>query len=115
MTPNSDWWDRAKTPSPPERFPVRPRDLLATLRKGEHAVTLERRPIYGVEEELILRYWIPTGGGRRPLDTAAVYWRLPLWRPSSDFARRVGARMTEQRISDDMASCAAIRTRRRLS
>jgi len=48
VTPNSDWWDRAKTPPQPETIPVRPRALLATLRKGEHAVTLEKRPVCAV-------------------------------------------------------------------
>ncbi len=43
MTPNSDWWDRAKTQPQPETVSVRPRELLATLRKGEHAMTLEKR------------------------------------------------------------------------
>ncbi len=52
MTPNSDWWDRAKTPPQPETVSVRPRELLATLRKGEHAVTLEKRAICGVTDWL---------------------------------------------------------------
>jgi hypothetical protein len=43
MTPNSDWWDRAKLPPRPQPIEIRKRELLATLRKGEHAVTLERR------------------------------------------------------------------------
>ncbi len=45
---NSTWWDRAKTPPQPQRIQVRPRELLATLRKGEHAVTLEKGTVYGV-------------------------------------------------------------------
>jgi len=48
VTPNSDWWDRAKLPPRPQSTDVRKREYLATLRKGEHAVTLEKRPVYGV-------------------------------------------------------------------
>lgn len=51
---NSDWWDRAKTPPQPERSRVRPRELLATLREGEHAMTLEKRIVSQIGEELIL-------------------------------------------------------------
>jgi hypothetical protein len=41
VTPNSEWWSRAKTPPRPQPIEIRKRELLATLRKGEHAVTLE--------------------------------------------------------------------------
>ena len=50
MTPNSDWWSRAKLPPRPQPIEIRKRELLATLRKGEHAVTLEKRPVYGVAD-----------------------------------------------------------------
>ena len=51
---NSDWWDRAKTPPQPETIPIRPRDRLCTLRKGEHQITLEKRIVAGYGDELIL-------------------------------------------------------------
>jgi hypothetical protein len=34
---NSDWWDRAKLPPRPQPIEIRKRELLATLRKGDHA------------------------------------------------------------------------------
>ena len=66
MTPNSDWWDRAKLPPRPQPNEIRKRELLATLRKGEHAVTLEMRPVYSVGEELIL-----------PVNAALAVVRVP--------------------------------------
>jgi hypothetical protein len=51
---NSDWWDRAKLPPRPQPIEVRKRELLATLRNGEHAVTLEKRDVLSIGEELIL-------------------------------------------------------------
>jgi hypothetical protein len=51
---NSDWWDRAKQPPRPQPIEIRRRERLCTLRKGEHAATLEKRLVYGVGEELIL-------------------------------------------------------------
>jgi hypothetical protein len=57
---NSDWWDRAKLPPRPQPIEIRKRELLVTLRKGEHAVTLEKRPVRGVGDELIFSvngYW----------------------------------------------------------
>jgi hypothetical protein len=51
---NSDWWSRAHIPPRPQPIEIRKRELLATLRKGEHAIALEKRPVYGVGEELIL-------------------------------------------------------------
>jgi len=53
MTPNSEWWDRAKTPPQPETIPVRPRDRVCTLRKDQHEATLETRIVRGVGQELI--------------------------------------------------------------
>ena len=52
VTPDSDWWGRAKLPPRPQPIEIRKRELLATLRKGEHAVTLEKRPVYGVADWL---------------------------------------------------------------
>jgi hypothetical protein len=54
VTPNSDWWARAKLPPRPQPIEIRKRELLCTLRKDTHAVTLEKRPVFGVGEELIL-------------------------------------------------------------
>jgi len=51
---NSDWWDRAKTPPQPETIPVRPGERVCTLRKDQHAATLETRIVHGVGQELIL-------------------------------------------------------------
>jgi hypothetical protein len=51
---NSDWWARAKTPPRPETIPVRPRERVCTLRKGEHEITLEKRMVAGYGNELIL-------------------------------------------------------------
>jgi hypothetical protein len=39
---DSDWWSRAKLPPPPQPIEIRKRELLARLRKGGHAVTLEK-------------------------------------------------------------------------
>jgi hypothetical protein len=60
MTPNSDWWDRAKLPPRPQPIEIRKREPLCMLRKGEHAITLEKRPVRGVGDELIFSvngYW----------------------------------------------------------
>jgi hypothetical protein len=43
MTPNSDWWDRTKQPPRPQPIEIRRRELLATLRKDTHAVSLEKQ------------------------------------------------------------------------
>ena len=53
MTPNSDWWDRAKTPPQPESIPVRPRERVCTLRKDQHEATLETRVVHCIGQELI--------------------------------------------------------------
>ena len=73
MTPNSDWWDRAKTPPQPETIPLRPRERVCTLRKDQHEATLETRVVHGVGRELILSI---DGDWRR----MRVYWsaRTPL-------------------------------------
>jgi hypothetical protein len=52
VTPNSDWWDRAKTPPKPETVPIRPRDRVCTLR-DQHEATLETRAVIGDWKELI--------------------------------------------------------------
>jgi hypothetical protein len=44
------------------------RELLTTLRKGDDAITLEKRLVYGVGEELILSvnaHWRPEATPRR--------------------------------------------------
>jgi hypothetical protein len=51
---NSDWWSRAKLPPRPQPIEIRKRQRLCTLRKGEHALTLEKRGVPSVSEELIL-------------------------------------------------------------
>ena len=51
---NSDWWARAKLPPRPTPIEIRTRERLCTLRKGAHDITLEKRPVCGVGEELIL-------------------------------------------------------------
>ena len=53
VTPNSDWWDRAKTPPQPQSIPVRPREHVCTLRKDQHEATLETRAVIGDWQELI--------------------------------------------------------------
>jgi hypothetical protein len=45
MTPNSDWWDRAKQPPRPQQIEIRKCERLCTLRKDAHLVTLEKRPV----------------------------------------------------------------------
>jgi hypothetical protein len=54
VTRNSDWWSRAKQQPHPQPIEIRKRELLATLRKGEHAVTVEKRDVPSMGEELIL-------------------------------------------------------------
>jgi hypothetical protein len=54
LTPDSGWWDRAKTPPQPETIPVRRRDRIYALRKNQHEATLETRIVHGVGQELIL-------------------------------------------------------------
>ena len=54
MTPNSDWWDRAKLPPRPQPIEIRTRQRLCTLRKGEHQITMEKRDVPTMGEELIL-------------------------------------------------------------
>jgi hypothetical protein len=39
VTPNSDWWDRAKLPPGPPLTEIRKRELLCTLRKDRDRVT----------------------------------------------------------------------------
>jgi hypothetical protein len=51
VTPNSDWWARAELPPRPQPIAIRTRERLRTLRKGEHRVTLEKRPVFGVGEQ----------------------------------------------------------------
>ncbi len=54
MTPNSGWWDRAKLPPRPPLIEIRKRERLCTLRKDEHEITLEKRDVPTMGEELIL-------------------------------------------------------------
>ena len=54
MTPNSDWWGRAKLTPRPQPIEIRKRERLCTLRKGEHEITLEKRTVPATGEELIL-------------------------------------------------------------
>ena len=77
MTPNSTWWDRAKLPPRPQPIEIRKRERLCTLRKGQHQITLEKRDVPAMGEELIfsvnsewrrMRVFKP----RRPLLSAAV-------------------------------------------
>ena len=48
------WRSRATLPPRPQPIEVRKREKVCTLRKGEHRVALEKRPVFGVGEELIL-------------------------------------------------------------
>ena len=76
---NSDWWGRAKLPPRPQPIEIRKRELLATLRKGNHAVTLEKRGVYGVVDayggalaigdELILSVNVPGDWQRFHVDS----------------------------------------------
>jgi hypothetical protein len=50
MTPNSDWWDRAKLPPRPQPIEIRKRERLCTLRKGEHEIMLEKRDVPAIGE-----------------------------------------------------------------
>jgi hypothetical protein len=54
VTPNSDWWDRAKLPPRPQPIEVRKRQPICTLRQGEHQIPLEKREVPTMGEELIL-------------------------------------------------------------
>jgi hypothetical protein len=54
MRPNSDWWDRTKQPARPRPIEIRKRERLCTLRKGEHEITLEKRDVSTMGDELIL-------------------------------------------------------------
>jgi len=54
MTPNSDWWDRAKLRPRPQPIEIRKREPLCTLRKDTHTATLEKRNVPAMGEELIL-------------------------------------------------------------
>jgi hypothetical protein len=53
MTPNSDWWGRAKLPPRPQPIEIRKREPIFTLRKDHHEATLETRIVHGVGDELI--------------------------------------------------------------
>jgi hypothetical protein len=54
VTPNSYWWSRAKLPPRPQPIEIRKGERLCTLRKGEHQITLEKRAVPTMGEELIL-------------------------------------------------------------
>ena len=76
---NSFWWARAKLPPRAQPIEIRKRELLATLRKGNHAVTLEKRCVYGVVDayggalsigdELILSVNVPGDWQRFHVDS----------------------------------------------
>ena len=51
---NSDWWDRAKLPPRPQPIEIRTRERLYELHKDAHEITLEKRDVPAVGEELIL-------------------------------------------------------------
>jgi len=55
VTPNSEWWDKAKRAPRPQPIEIRTRQRLCTLRKGEHQIKLEKRDVPTMGEELILR------------------------------------------------------------
>ena len=50
---DSDRWDRAKQPARPQPIEIRRRDRICTLHKGEHEITLEKRPVPAMGDELI--------------------------------------------------------------
>jgi hypothetical protein len=54
VTPNADWWDRAKQQPRPQPIEIRKRELLYTLRRHTHQITLEKRDVPAMGEELIL-------------------------------------------------------------
>jgi hypothetical protein len=54
VTPDSGWWDRAKLPPRPQPIEIRTRERLCTVRKGQHQITLEKRDVPTMGEELIL-------------------------------------------------------------
>jgi hypothetical protein len=54
VTPNSDWWDRAKLAPRPQPIEIRTRERLYTLHRDAHEITLEKRDVPAMGEELIL-------------------------------------------------------------
>jgi hypothetical protein len=59
---------RETAATPRSRSRLGKRELLTTLRKGDDAITLEKRLVYGVGEELILSvnaHWRPEATPRR--------------------------------------------------
>jgi hypothetical protein len=42
---NSDWWDRAKLPPRPQPIEIRRRELLCTLHRDAHEITLGKRDV----------------------------------------------------------------------
>jgi hypothetical protein len=46
-------WDRAKTPPRPRLVEIRKRERLFMLRKGAHEITLEKRDVRAMGDELI--------------------------------------------------------------
>jgi hypothetical protein len=102
---NSDWWGRAKLPPRPQPIEIRKRELLATLRKGGHEVTLEKRPVYGV---------VDTFGGALAigeeliLSVNAQWRRMRIFRPhgptlsAAAFADELEREKARQRTYDPM-------------
>ncbi len=74
--PDSGWWNNAKYPPRPQQIEIRRRELLATLRKGEHAITLEKRDVPTMGEELILSVSGQWRGGARQGGGALVRQRI---------------------------------------
>jgi hypothetical protein len=53
VTPNADWWDRAKQPPRPQPIDIRKRERPCTLHRDAHEITLEKRDVPAMGEELI--------------------------------------------------------------
>jgi hypothetical protein len=52
--PDSSWWGRAKLPPRPPLLAIRRRERLYTLHRDAHEITLEKRDVPAMGEELIL-------------------------------------------------------------
>jgi hypothetical protein len=51
---SSAWWDRAKRPPRPQPIEIRKRERLYELHRDAHEITLEKRNVPAMGEELIL-------------------------------------------------------------
>jgi hypothetical protein len=91
VTPNSDWWNRAKLPPRPQPIEIRKRERLFELHRDAHVITLEKRDVPAMGEELILSVrgqWrrmrvFRSGGTLLMLAAAETVARLEAqgWRP----------------------------------